>query len=172
MDPSAGGPPGGEPRHVLSALAGGLSADVADVARKSLEVVRVRSPELIRHSDEAGEDMMASAVDFIDMLLTSLQTEVEQNWHQLEQKTRDFGRLKAAQGVPLETLLDVFAAYRRATVELITRPLEGSPRRDEIVALAQSRLEDVVERLNTSIVRGYLDHLDAEHRSREGELYG
>src|SRR4029079_6162640 len=90
----------------------------------------------------------------------------------LEQKTRDYGRLKAAQGVPLETLLDVFAVYRRATVELITRPLEGTPRRDEIFALAQSRLEDVIERLNTSIVRGYLDRLDAEHRSREGELYG
>ena len=69
MDPSAGGPRGGEPRHLLSGLAAGLSADVADVARKSLEVIRIRSPELIRHSDEAGEDMMASAVDFIEMLL-------------------------------------------------------------------------------------------------------
>ena len=163
---------GGEPRHVLSALAAGLSADVADVARKSLEVIRVRSPELIRQSDEAGEDAMVSAVDFIEMLLTSLQTDLEQDWQALEQKTRDYGRLKAAQGVPLETLLDVFAVYRRATVELITRPLEGTPRRDEIFALAQSRLEDVIERLNTSIVRGYLDRLDSEHRSREGELYG
>ncbi len=172
MDPSAGGPVGGEPRHVLSALAAGLSADVADVASKSLDVIRVRSPDLVRHSDEAGEDMMVSATDFIQMLLTSLQTEVEQNWEELERKTRDYGRAKAAQGAPLETLLDVFAAYRRATVELITRPLEGSPRRDEIFALAQSRLEDVVERLNASTVRGYLDHLDAEHRSREGELYG
>ena len=163
---------GGEPRHVLSALAAGLAVDVADVARKALEVIRVRSPELIRQSDEAGEDLMASTTDFVSMLLTSLQTDIEQDWQELEQKTRDYGRFKAAQGVPLETLLDVFAVYRRATVELITRPMEGTPRRDEIFALAQSRLEDVVERLNTSIVRGYLDHVDAEHRSREGELYG
>src|SRR4029078_12811894 len=134
-------------------------------------VIRRRPPALMRKRYEGGEDAMVSAVDFIEMLLTSLQTDLEQDWQALEQKTRDYGRLKAAEGVPLETLLDVFAVYRRATVELITRPLEGTPRRDEIFALAQSRLEDVIERLNTSIVRGYLDRLDAEHRSREGELY-
>ncbi len=80
--------------------------------------------------------------------------------------------MKAAQGVPLETLIDLLAVYRRATIELITQPIEGTARQDEIFALAQSRLEDVVERLTTCIVRGYLEHLDAEHRSRESELFG
>src|SRR6202022_2140074 len=68
--------------------------------------------------------------------------------------------------------IDVLAVYRRATVELISLPLQESPRRDEIFALAQSRLENVAERLTTSIARGYLDHLDAEHRARESEMYG
>ena len=34
--------------------------------------------------------------------------------------------MKAAQGVPLETLIDVLAVYRRATIELITQPIEGT----------------------------------------------
>src|SRR6202022_3391039 len=68
--------------------------------------------------------------------------------------------------------IDVLAVYKRAPIELIPLPLQESPRRDEIFAVAQSRLENVAERLTTSIARGYLDHLDAEHRARESEMYG
>jgi len=55
---------------------------------------------------------------------------------------------------------------------LIAQPLEGQPHRDEVLALAQSRIEDVVERLTSSMARGYLDHLEEAHRNRENELYG
>jgi GAF domain-containing protein len=123
-------------------------------------------------SEATGEDLIATSVGFIDVLLTSLRSDLEVPWTEYEQRTRDYGRLKAAQGVPLETLIDVLAVYRRATIELITQPIEGTQRRDEIFALAQSRLEDVVERLTTCVVRGYLEHLDAEHRTRESELFG
>src|SRR5947199_231123 len=40
------------------------------------------------------------------------------------------------------------------------------------MALAQSRLEDMTERLTTAIARGFLDHIDEEHRARESEMYG
>ena len=123
-------------------------------------------------SEDTGEDLIATSVGFIDVLLTSLRSDAEVPWSEYEQRTRQYGRLKAAQGVPLEALIDVLAVYRRATIELITQPIEGTQRRDEIFALAQSRLEDVVERLTTCVVRGYLEHLDAEHRTRESELYG
>src|SRR4029077_18823312 len=45
-------------------------------------------------------------------------------------------------------------------------------RRCSIMAGAQGRLEDVLERLTSCIAQGYMDHLDAEHRARESELYG
>src|SRR5205823_8764211 len=64
------------------------------------------------------------------------------------------------------------AVYRRATIETIAQSLEGQPQRDEVLALAQSRIEDVVERLTSSMARGYLDHLEEAHRNRENELYG
>src|SRR5438128_3582235 len=172
MSPSSAGAFGHHPGDVLSALAVGLAADASQTGRKTLKVIRARSPDLVRMSEATGEDLIATSVGFIDVLLTSLRSDLEVPWSEYEQRTRDYGRLKAAQGVPLETLIDVLAVYRRATIELITQPIEGTQRRDEIFALAQSRLEDVVERLTTCVVRGYLEHLDTEHRTRESELFG
>lgn len=158
--------------QVLEALAAGLAADTIESGRKTLEVVRAHSPELVRLSEETGEDFAATSASFIDILLASLRSDVDLPWSQYEARSRDYGRRRAAQGLQLESLIDVIAIYRRATMELISLPLHDSPRRDEVFALAQSRLENVAERLTTSMARGYLDHIDAEHRARESEMYG
>jgi diguanylate cyclase (GGDEF)-like protein len=160
------------PGDVLNALAIGLSADTSESGRKAFEVVRGRSPELLRLSEQTGEDLLATSVRFIEILLLSLRSDVELPWSEVEQKARDEGRLRAAQGVPLEALIDVVSIYRRAALELIAGPLESSRRRDEILIMAQRRLEDVVDLLTSRLAQGYLDHVDAEHRAREGELYG
>src|SRR5712671_5814227 len=157
---------------VLGTLASGLGVDSMESGRKALEVVRARSPELVLLIEQTGEDLVTTSAGFIEMLLASLRSDIELPWSQFEHRSRDYGRLRAAQGLPLESLIDVLAVYRRATIELLSLPLQDSPRRDEIFAVAQSRLEDVAERLTTSIARGYLDHLDAEHRARESEMYG
>jgi diguanylate cyclase (GGDEF)-like protein len=171
MNPGAGST-ADYPSDVLSALASGLAADTIESGRKTLEVVRARSPQLVQLSEEMGEDLAATSAGFIDMLLASLRSDVELPWAEYDDRSRSYGRVRAAQGVPLESLIDVLAVYRRATVELISLPLQQSPHRDEIFALAQSRLENVAERLTTSIARGYIDHLDAEHRARENEMFG
>src|SRR5467141_4477990 len=157
---------------VLGTLASGLGVDSMESGRKALEVVRARSPELVLLIEQTGEDLVTTSAGFIEMLLASLRSDIELPWSDFEHRSRDYGRLRAAQGLPLESLIDVLAVYRRATIELISLPLNDSPRRDEIFAVAQSRLENVAERLTTSIARGYLDHLDAEHRARESEMYG
>ncbi|HKB33444.1 MAG TPA: sensor domain-containing diguanylate cyclase [Candidatus Dormibacteraeota bacterium] len=171
MNPGAGST-ADYPSDVLGALASGLAADTIESGRRALEVVRARSPELVLLSEETGEDLAATSAGFIDMLLASLRSDVDLPWAEYDDRSRSYGRLRAAQGVPLESLFDVLAVYRRATVELISLPLHQSPHRDEIFALAQSRLENVSERLTTSIARGYIDHLDAEHRARENEMFG
>ena len=158
--------------EVLGALASGLAADTAESGRKTLDVLRSRSPELFYLSEQTGEDLVATSAGFIDALLASLRPELELPWAEYDARAREHGRLRAAQGVALESLIDVLAVYRRATVELIAQPLEGQPLRDEVLALAQSRIEDVVERLTSSMARGYLDHLEEEHRHRENALYG
>jgi diguanylate cyclase (GGDEF)-like protein len=160
------------PGEVLAALATGLAADTIESGRRTLEVVRARSPELVRLSEHTGEDLVATSAGFIDMLLASLRSDLELPWAEYDERSRAYGRLRASQGVPLESLIDMLAVFRRATTELISLPLQDSPRRDEIFALAQSRLENVAEQLTTSITRGYIDHLAAEHRARENEMFG
>ncbi|HKR99538.1 MAG TPA: GGDEF domain-containing protein, partial [Candidatus Dormibacteraeota bacterium] len=157
---------------MLATLAGGLGVDSVESGRKALEVVRARSPELVEMSEKTGEDLVMTSAGFIDMLLAALRNDVDLPWGDFEQRSRDYGRLRAAQGLPLESLIDVLAIYRRATIELLSRPIQGKPHYDEIIALAQSRLEDVTERLTTSIARGYIDHIDEQHRARENEMYG
>ena len=157
---------------VLATLAGGLGVDAVESGRKALEVVRARSPELVALSEQTGEDLVMTSAGFIDILLASLRNDVDLPWGDFEQRSRDYGRLRAAQGLPLESLIDLLAVYRRATIELLSLPIQAKPHYDEIIALAQSRLEDVTERLTTAIARGYLDHIDQEHRARENEMYG
>src|SRR5260370_11032683 len=171
MNPGAGST-SDYPGEVLAALATGLAADTVESGRKTLEVVGGRWAELVHLSEDAGEDLVATSAGFIDMLLASLRSDVELPWAEYDERSRSYGRLRAVQGVPLESLIDVVAVYRRATIELISLPLRESPRRDEIVALAQSRLQNVAEWLTMSIARGYIDHLDAEHRARENEMFG
>src|SRR5438046_5111553 len=163
---------GGYAVDVLATLASGLGVDSMESGRKAMEVVRARSPELIKLSEETGEDLVTTSAGFIEMLLASLRSDVDLPWAEFEQRSRDYGRLRAAQGLPLESLIDVLAVYRRATMELISLPIQGKPHYDEIIALAQSRLEDVTERLTTAIARGFLDYIDEEHRARESEMYG
>src|SRR5256714_6381646 len=157
---------------VLASLAGGLSVDATESGRKALEVVRARSPELILVGEQTGEDLVTTSAGFIDMMLAALRNDVGLVWPDFEQRSRDYGRLRAAQGLPLELLIDVVAVYRRATIELVSRPIEGKPHYDEIITIAQGRLEDVTERLTTAIARGFLEHIDEEHRARESEMYG
>ena len=157
---------------VLATLASGLAIDSVESARKALDVVRARSPELVALTEQTGEDLVSTSARFIDMLLAALRSDVELPWPSFEQQCRDYGKLRAAQGVALEALIDILAVYRRATIELLSRPIQGQPHYDEIIALAQSRLEDVTERLTTAIARGYLDHIDEAHRARENEMFG
>jgi diguanylate cyclase (GGDEF)-like protein len=171
MKPGAGFV-GDDPGDVLGAMASGLVADVQESGRRAVEVMRSRSPELVRLSEETGEDLAEMSAGFIEILLSSLRTDIEPQWPLQEQRARDYGRLRSAQGIPLESLMDLLAVYRRATIELLSVPLNGAPRHDEIISLAQSRLENVTERMTASIARGYMEHLDEEHRTRESEMYG
>jgi diguanylate cyclase (GGDEF)-like protein len=171
MNPGAE-PGGGPAADILGTLASGLGADSRASGRRALEVVRVHAPELVILSEETGEDLVSTSAGFIEMLLASLRSDIEPPWPEFEQRSRDYGKLRAAQGLPLESLIDVLAVYRRATVELLSRPIHGKPHYDEVMAIAHSRLEDVTERLTTAIARGYLDHIDEQHRARENEMYG
>src|SRR5258708_22286799 len=64
------------------------------------------------------------------------------------------------------------AVFRRSVRARVTEELTGLEYSDEVLLLAQSRLGDVVEHLNSSFIRGYLDYTEARHRARQSELHG
>src|ERR1700730_3009191 len=99
---------------VLNALAIGLVADTSESGKKALEVVRARSPELPRLSEQTDEDLLVTSATFIEALLLALRSDIEPPWSHFEQQAREQGRLRAAQGVPLASLIDVVSIYRRA----------------------------------------------------------
>ena len=81
---------------VLATLASGLGVDSLESGRKALEVVRVRSPEMITLSESTGEDLVSTSAGFIEMFLASLRSDLELPWGDFEQRSRDYGRLRAA----------------------------------------------------------------------------
>jgi hypothetical protein len=151
---------------MLSALVDELGVDPADLGERTLKVWRARSPVLVTQSEQRGENPAATASQFMGMLLGSLRSDIELNWSDCEQSSREYGRLRARQAVPLESLIDELAVYRRATLELISTPLLESSRRDGIVSLAQSRLQDVTDHLNQAIAAGYLASVEAQRPQR------
>jgi hypothetical protein len=160
------GPTSDRAREMLSALVDELEVDPTELGKKALKVWRARSPALVMKSEERRENPVATATEFMEMLLGSLRSDTELNWSHCEQSSREYGRLRARQGVPLESLIGELAVYRRATIELISNPLQESSHRDGIVALAQSRLEDVTDHVNQSIAAGYLDCVEAGRPQR------
>jgi hypothetical protein len=160
------GPASDPAGEMLSALVDELEVDPTDLGTRTLRVWRARSPGLVAQSEERGENPVATATRFMEMLLDCLRSDSELNWSECEQSSREYGRLRARQAVPLESLIGELAVYRRATMELISNPLLESSRRDEIVALAQSRLEDVTDHLNQAIAGGYFACVEARRPQR------
>jgi hypothetical protein len=108
------------PDDVLNALAIGLAADTTESGKKALDVVRARSPELMRVSEQTGEDLLATSTSFIEVLLMSLRSDIELPWSVFEQRARDEGRLRAAQGVALEAGQLVLPGSFTAAMPVVT----------------------------------------------------
>jgi diguanylate cyclase (GGDEF)-like protein len=166
QDPSQEQDPfGDDPGNLLAAIAIGLAADTRESGSRALRVIKARSPALLGPYEQTGEDLAVTAAGFIDVLLASLHSESDLPWFRYEQRAREYGRLRAAEGVSLESLIDLLATLRRITIELISQELEGSRHRDEVLALALSRIEDVLDRLIACLARGYLNQVGDEART-------
>src|SRR6266446_3671758 len=158
---------------LLGALADRLTADLEDAGATTTETVRSRVPELILAQPEGFAEMpIRNAAAFLEVLFKSLRIEPEVPWPDYYVLAREASRRYAEKGIPLESLMEAMAIFRRAVIARITADMAGSPYADEVVLLAQSRLGDVLEHLNSSFIRGYLDYTEARHQARQTELHG
>src|SRR3979411_2902852 len=159
---------------LLSELADRLSADSRDSGQVVAESVRTLEPELLKMQQEGGsiDELVRTSVGFLEILFRSLHADSRVPWQQYYTLAREASRRYAEKGIPLESVMEGLAVFRRSVLARVTEEMAGTEHADEVLLLAQSRLGDVVEHLNSSFIRGYLDYTEARHRARQSELHG
>jgi diguanylate cyclase (GGDEF)-like protein len=155
---------------LLSELADRLTDNVAQSGLVAAESVRAIEPELLKtHKDGTVDELVKTSVAFLEILFRSLRPDSRVPWQEYYSVAREASTRYAEKGVPLESLMEGLAVFRRSVVARVTEELAGSEYADEVLLLAQSRLGDVIEHLNSSFIRGYTE---TRHRARQTELHG
>jgi diguanylate cyclase (GGDEF)-like protein len=159
--------------EVLSELADRLASNAGGSALVAVEAVRAIEPELLKGlKDPSTDDFQKTSVRFLEVLFRSLRSDSKVPWGEYYAAAREASRRYAERGVPLESLMEGLAVFRRSVIARVTDEVAGTPYADEILLLTQGRLGDVIEHLNSSFIRGYLDHTETRHRARQSELHG
>ncbi len=158
---------------LLTELADRLSDKAAESGLVAAESVRAIEPELLRtHKDGSVDELVKTSVAFLEILFRSLRPDSKVPWNEYYTVAREASRRYAEKGVPLESLMEGLAVFRRSVIARVTDEVGVSEYADEVLLLAQSRLGDVIEHLNSSFIRGYLDYTETRHRARQTELHG
>ena len=158
---------------LLSELAARLSANVSESGLVAAESVRAIEPELLGvHKDGSVDELVKTSMAFLELLFRSLDPASRVPWSEYYTVAREASRRYAEKGVPLESLMEGLAVFRRSVVARVTEEVAENEYADEVLLLAQSRLGDVIEHINSSFIRGYLDYTETRHRARQTELHG
>lgn len=158
---------------LLSGVAERLSEDATQSGMVAAEAVRAIEPELLKgYKDGSLDELVTMSVAFHRALFKSLRPDSNLPWSEYYTIAREASRRYAEKGVPLESLMEGLAVFRRSVLARVTDEMGDSPYADEALLLAQSRLGDVIEHLNSSFIRGYLDYTESKHRARQSELHG
>ena len=159
--------------ELLGELADRLSADSRDSGQVVAESVRALEPDLLRMQQDGSsiEELVRTSVGFLEVLFRSLRADSRVPWQKYYTTARETSRRFAEKGIPLESALEGLAVFRRTVLARVTEAMLGNDRAEEVLLLAQSRLGDVVEHLNSSFIRGYLDFTEARHHARQTELH-
>ena len=158
---------------LLIEVADRLSTDTAGSGLVAAEAVHAIEPEIAQgYKDGLLDELTAMSVNFLQALFRSLRPDSKIPWPEYYTQARDFARRYAERGVPLESLMESLNVFRRTVVARVTEGVGGSEYADEVLLLAQSRVSAVIEQLNSSFIRGYLDFTESKHRARQTELHG
>lgn len=158
---------------LLSELAARLSADAAESGLVAAESVRSLAPEILKaEPDGSVDELVGISVKFLELLFRALQTDSNVPWLEYYGIARETSRRYAEKGIPLEALMEGLTIFRRAVIARVTEEVARTAHAEEVLRLAQGRVDDVIEHLNSSFIRGYLDYTEARHHARQSELHG
>ena len=158
---------------LLAEVGDRLAEDATPSAAVVAEAIIAIEPEVLNgYRDGSREELVRMSTAFLRALFQSLRPDSKLPWHEYYTQAREFARRYAEKGVPLESVMEGLAVFRRTVIARITDEVGASDYSDEVLLLAQSRLGAVVEQLNSSFIRGYLDFTESKHRARQTELHG
>src|ERR1700674_3930932 len=158
---------------LLSDLADRLSADTGESDLVAAESIRAIAPAVLKaQKDDSVDELIRTSVSFLEVLFRSLHTDSHVPWLEYYGMAREASRRYAEKGIPLEALTEGLAVFRRSVVTRVTEEVAGSAYSDEVIGLAQGRLGDGIEHVNSSFIRRCLDYTEARHRARQSELHG
>jgi diguanylate cyclase (GGDEF)-like protein len=158
---------------LLSELATRLSADAGESGLVAAESVRSLAPEILKaQKNGTVDELVRISVRFLELLFRSLHADSHVPWVEYYGIAREASRRYAEKGIPLEALMEALAVFRRSVIARVTEAVAGGEHSGEVIRLTEGRLSDVIEHLNSSFIRGYLDYTEARHRARQSELHG
>jgi diguanylate cyclase (GGDEF)-like protein len=158
---------------LLTEVAERLSADATESGLVAAESVRALAPEMLK-SQTGGtlDELVGTSVRFLELLFRSLRPDSQVPWVEYYGVARDASRRYAEKGIPLESLMEGLSIFRRSVIARVTDEVAGNEDSGEVIGMAQRRMDDVIEHLNSSFIRGYLDYTEARHIARQSELHG
>jgi diguanylate cyclase (GGDEF)-like protein len=158
---------------LLSELATRLSADAGESGLVAAESVRSLAPEILKtQKNGTVDELVRISVRFLELLFRSLHADSHVPWVEYYGIAREASRRYAEKGIPLEALMEALSVFRRSVISRVTEEVANAEHSGEVVRLAEGRVGDVIEHLNSSFIRGYLDYTEARHRARQSELHG
>src|SRR6266850_76433 len=126
---------------LLSELADRLSDKASESGLVAAESVRAIEPELLRsHKDGSVDELVKTSVAFLEILFRSLRPDSKVPWNEYYTVAREASRRYAEKGVPLESLMEGLAVFRRSVIARVTDEIGASDYADEVLLLAQRRL--------------------------------
>jgi diguanylate cyclase (GGDEF)-like protein len=158
---------------LLTEVAERLSADATETGLVAAQSVRALAPEILKsQSGGTVDELVHTSVRFLQVLFRSLRPDSQVPWVEYYGVARDASRRYAEKGIPLESLMEGLSVFRRSVIARVTDEVAGSEDSGEVIGMAQRRMDDVIEHLTSSFIRGYLDYTEARHIARQTELHG
>ena len=157
---------------LLSKLADRLSADPGESGLVAAESVRSLVPEILNSQSGSVDELVKTSGKFLELLFRSLNADSHIPWVEYYGIAREASRRYAEKGIPLEALMEGLSVFRRSVITRVTEEVAGGEGSEEVIRLAQGRVGEVIEHMNSSFIRGYLDFTEARHIARQTELHG
>src|SRR6266508_1314115 len=127
--------------ELLAEVAARLSSDATESGIVAAEAVTAIEPELLRgYKDGSQAELVSMATNFLRALFRSLRADASLPWPEYYTQAREYARRYAEKGVPLESLIEGLAVFRRTVATRVTEEVDESPYADEVLLLAQRAL--------------------------------